>query len=155
MLIGGIWHGASWNFVIWGGLHSAYLIIQKSITKKFPSVANNKFLKTKFGKIISIIIVQYFIFLAWIPFRVRDFDSMLYSIEKYLIWDFSIIDIIDIHPNFNVFKRQSEKRINFYKRNNYDIQLYKTDGTIQKIEKRKIKKKSNIYEINECLINDD
>lgn len=96
MLIGGIWHGASWNFVIWGGLHSAYLIIQKSITKKFPSVANNKFLKTRFGKIISIIIVQYFIFLAWIPFRVRDFDSMLYSIEKYLIWDFSIIDIIDI-----------------------------------------------------------
>ena len=66
-----------------------------------------------------------------------------------------IIDILDIHPNFDVFKRQSEKRIKFYKKNNYEIQLYKTDGTIQKIEKRKIKKKPDIYEINECLINDD
>ena len=26
MLLGGIWHGASWNFVLWGGLHGIYLI---------------------------------------------------------------------------------------------------------------------------------
>jgi alginate O-acetyltransferase complex protein AlgI len=27
MLLGGLWHGASWNFVVWGGLHGAYLLI--------------------------------------------------------------------------------------------------------------------------------
>ena len=27
MLIGGLWHGAAWNFVLWGGLHGAYLIV--------------------------------------------------------------------------------------------------------------------------------
>jgi alginate O-acetyltransferase complex protein AlgI len=31
MLLGGLWHGASWNFVIWGGLHGAYLVIHKLI----------------------------------------------------------------------------------------------------------------------------
>jgi len=96
MLIGGIWHGASWNFVVWGGLHGTYLIIQKLIQKKFENTVQMKFLKTRFGKIVSILFVQYFIFLAWIPFRVRDYDFMIYSIQKYLIWDFTYADTIDI-----------------------------------------------------------
>ena len=29
MLLGGLWHGASWNFVLWGGLHGAYLVFHK------------------------------------------------------------------------------------------------------------------------------
>ena len=96
MLIGGLWHGASWNFVIWGGLHGIYLIIQKAISKKFPGIKKNQFLKTRFGKIVSIIFVQFFIFLAWIPFRVRDTDAMLYSIQKYLLWDFSYQEVGEI-----------------------------------------------------------
>ena len=96
MLIGGIWHGASWNFVIWGGLHGLYLIFHKSITKIFPDLKNMVFFKTGLGKIISILIVQYFIFLAWIPFRVTEFDKMAYSIQKYIFWDFAFTDVIDI-----------------------------------------------------------
>jgi alginate O-acetyltransferase complex protein AlgI len=30
MLIGGLWHGASWNFVIWGGIHGAMLAFERS-----------------------------------------------------------------------------------------------------------------------------
>jgi D-alanyl-lipoteichoic acid acyltransferase DltB (MBOAT superfamily) len=37
MLLGGLWHGASWTFVVWGGLHGFYLWVEK-------------FLKDKFGK---------------------------------------------------------------------------------------------------------
>ena len=96
MIIGGIWHGASWNFVIWGGLHGIYLVIQKSISKRFPGLKKNQFLKTRFGKILSIIFMQFFIFLAWIPFRVRDTDAMLYSIQKYLLWDFSYQEVGEI-----------------------------------------------------------
>ncbi|MCP5042399.1 MAG: MBOAT family protein, partial [bacterium] len=29
MLLGGLWHGASWNFVVWGGLHGFYLIAER------------------------------------------------------------------------------------------------------------------------------
>jgi alginate O-acetyltransferase complex protein AlgI len=36
MLLGGLWHGASWNFVIWGGLHGAYLGIERLILGKRP-----------------------------------------------------------------------------------------------------------------------
>ena len=89
MFLGGLWHGASWNFVIWGLMHGVYLAVQKLITNKFPSLKNNKFLKTRTGKIISILITQYFIFMTWLAFRVEDFDALSYVLYKYVIWDFA------------------------------------------------------------------
>jgi alginate O-acetyltransferase complex protein AlgI len=88
MFLGGLWHGASWNFVIWGMLHGGYLAIHKVISDKFPVLKENKFFKSKIGKIIAILITQYFVFLAWIPFRVNDLDSIIYSMSKYIFFDF-------------------------------------------------------------------
>lgn len=93
MFLGGLWHGASWNFVVWGMLHGLYLVIHKMILHKFPFLKNNKFFKTKFGIFISIIITQYFVFLAWIPFRVQDTNDMIYSMQKYILWDFQTTGI--------------------------------------------------------------
>ena len=93
MFLGGLWHGAAWNFVIWGMLHGTYLAIHKILTNKFPNLQHNEFFKSKAGKIFSIVITQYFIFLAWIPFRVHDFDQMMYSIEKFVIFDMQFIGI--------------------------------------------------------------
>ena len=84
MFLGGLWHGASWNFVIWGVLHGSYLSIHKLIVNKFPSFSNNSFFKSKLGVIFSIFVTQYLVFLAWIPFRVRDFESLSYSMTKYV-----------------------------------------------------------------------
>ena len=94
MFLGGLWHGAAWNFVVWGLLHGSYLAIHKILSNKFPSVASNPFFKTKIGLILSIFVTQYFIFLAWIPFRVSDTESMIYSIQKYIFLDFQILDTI-------------------------------------------------------------
>lgn len=55
-----------------------------------------------------------------------------------------IIDINDIHPNFQTFKRQNIKRINFYNKQKYKIMLHKIDGSIEeykKVRKSKIAKK--------------
>jgi alginate O-acetyltransferase complex protein AlgI len=87
MLLGGLWHGASWNFIIWGILHGSYLGIHRFLSNKFPLLANNSFFRSKIGKILSITITQYFVFLAWIPFRVHDYDAMLYSMEKFILLD--------------------------------------------------------------------
>ena len=88
MFLGGLWHGASWNFVVWGMLHGGYLAIHKVISDKFPGLKIHPFFKSRFGKIVSILITQYFVFLAWIPFRVGDIEGMLYAIEKYVFLDF-------------------------------------------------------------------
>jgi len=99
MFLGGLWHGASWNFVIWGLLHGSYLAIHRLIINKFPILNEIQFFKTRIGKIISILVTQYFIFLAWIPFRVQDMNSMLYSMQKYLIFDFQTNGILQVLIN--------------------------------------------------------
>jgi D-alanyl-lipoteichoic acid acyltransferase DltB (MBOAT superfamily) len=96
MFLGGLWHGASWNFVIWGMLHGGYLAIHKVISDKFPLLKENKFFKSKIGKIISILITQYLVFLAWIPFRLNDLDSTIYSMSKYIFFDFQTDGVIQL-----------------------------------------------------------
>ena len=88
MFLGGLWHGASWNFVIWGLLHGSYLTICKILTQRFPLLSNSKFFKTRLGLFLSVLITQYFVFLAWIPFRVHDFENSLIVMQKYILLDF-------------------------------------------------------------------
>ena len=96
MFFGGLWHGASVNFIIWGVLHGAYLVIHKLLLNKFPSLENNSFFRTKLGSLVAIFVTQYFIFLAWISFRVNDLEHIAYSMQKYIILDFQVIETIEI-----------------------------------------------------------
>lgn len=41
-LVSGLWHGASWNFVIWGGLHGIYLIVENILEGFFSKFSNKK-----------------------------------------------------------------------------------------------------------------
>jgi len=94
MFLGGLWHGASWNFVIWGVLHGLYLGIHDLLKNRFPFLTKIKFFQTKSGKILSILITQYFVFLAWIPFRIHDFDHLSYAMQKYVFIDFVTDNIL-------------------------------------------------------------
>ena len=93
-LILGLWHGAGWNFIFFGLIHGVYVASEIFIRKRHPTFANNIFFKTKQGRIISILFTQYLVFFAWISFRVEDFDLMLYSMQKFLIWDLQIENTI-------------------------------------------------------------
>ena len=67
MVIGGIWHGANWTFVIWGSLHAFYLCVNHgwiSIKKYF-----NLNIDGIFFNIISRIITFFSVVLAWVYFR--------------------------------------------------------------------------------------
>jgi len=96
MILGGLWHGASWNFIIWGMLHGTYLAIHKLISDRFPSLKNNFFFKSKIGRLISILIMQYFVFLAWIPFRANNLEDAIYAIQKYVLFDFQANGVISL-----------------------------------------------------------
>ncbi len=67
MLLGGLWHGASWNFVLWGALHAIALIVWR-------------------GR--SLIATQLFILFTWIVFRVREPHAMLAAMRKFVLFDF-------------------------------------------------------------------
>ena len=98
MFLMGLWHGASWNFVIWGGLHGIFLAAYTILRKKY-SISTGLFFKSKFGKLFSIIVTQYLIFFTFIAFRIQDFDHMAYAMKKYIILDFDTIQTIEIIKN--------------------------------------------------------
>lgn len=64
-LIGGLWHGASWMFIIWGALHASAIVIHRA-WKSFGFAMN---------KIIAWFITFNFINITWIFFRAKDWDS--------------------------------------------------------------------------------
>lgn len=67
MLIGGLWHGASWMFVLWGGLHGVYLALERrirGIDRGAPLSPSYDWLFTAFTFLV--------VTLTWIPFRAHD-----------------------------------------------------------------------------------
>ncbi|MCB5261213.1 MAG: MBOAT family protein [Candidatus Cloacimonetes bacterium] len=75
MLLGGLWHGASWNFVFWGGLHGVALIFDKAWLSL-------KIAHTKLMKVIGIILTFHFVCFAWIFFRSRTFADAWLMINR-------------------------------------------------------------------------
>ncbi|MDD5650160.1 MAG: MBOAT family protein [Candidatus Nanoarchaeia archaeon] len=87
MILGGLWHGAAWNFLLWGFYQGLLL----SINKIFDNFKIDNFFNflSKYKMILSLIITQYFVFLGWLIFRMSNADNLLFSIVKYLTFDFS------------------------------------------------------------------
>ena len=76
MLLGGLWHGSSWNFIIWGGIHGVILIIEKLLNSKIKSKTINNL--SFFGYPITFIIVLF----SWIFFRAENLESSIFAISK-------------------------------------------------------------------------
>ena len=77
MLLGGLWHGASWNFVIWGFLHGLYLGLERVFN--FPSYIDSK---STITKIISGVITFNLVSLAWVFFRAENFTNAIGIISR-------------------------------------------------------------------------
>ncbi|HEX4367849.1 MAG TPA: MBOAT family O-acyltransferase [Rhodopila sp.] len=65
MLLCGLWHGAAWNFVIWGGLHGLLIVIHKQYRRVFPPLPAP----------VAQALTLFAVVLAWVPFRAATFAS--------------------------------------------------------------------------------
>jgi alginate O-acetyltransferase complex protein AlgI len=74
MLIGGLWHGAAWTFVIWGGLHGFYLAVERWVrTHAMPAQwMPNAVQRFAYGMFTLLLVM-----LAWVWFRAPDFATGL------------------------------------------------------------------------------
>jgi alginate O-acetyltransferase complex protein AlgI len=73
MILGGLWHGAGWNFVLWGFLHGIYLVINhgwQALTGKRDAITTTHQHKKRYVLLTFIVVV-----IAWVPFRSTDFAS--------------------------------------------------------------------------------
>jgi alginate O-acetyltransferase complex protein AlgI len=78
MLLGGIWHGAGWKFVVWGALHGGGLSLERVIEpwlgRRSTGLA---------ARVVAWVIVFHFVCFAWIFFRAEDFDVARYYIAGF------------------------------------------------------------------------
>lgn len=85
MVLGGLWHGAAWNFLVWGTYHGILLAVHKlSLSLKLDRIFN---VFKSYKKYITLLLTQYFIFLGWLIFRARDSSYLAHAIKKYLSFD--------------------------------------------------------------------
>lgn len=80
MLLGGLWHGASWNFVVWGGLHGVALAVHKFIRSILGREKNYK--SSGIKKFFAVIITFHFVCFCWIFFRNTTFDGSVTMIKQ-------------------------------------------------------------------------
>jgi D-alanyl-lipoteichoic acid acyltransferase DltB (MBOAT superfamily) len=75
MLLGGLWHGAGWTFVLWGGLHGLYLVIHRLWTMVVPPArgVREAWLRRLAGWLLTMLAVV----VAWVMFRAADLPTAL------------------------------------------------------------------------------
>jgi alginate O-acetyltransferase complex protein AlgI len=69
MLLGGLWHGAAWNFVVWGGIHGGMLAFERAQGKQS--------LYHRLPHVLRIAITFFVVLIAWVFFRAATLDDAL------------------------------------------------------------------------------
>lgn len=82
MLLGGLWHGAGWTFVIWGGLHGMYLFINHAWRAMCKSLRWN--FRGKISLYASRLVTFLAVVVAWVVFRAENLDAALKVYEGML-----------------------------------------------------------------------
>ncbi|MEL7350782.1 MAG: MBOAT family O-acyltransferase [Cyanobacteria bacterium P01_A01_bin.116] len=81
MVLGGLWHGAAWTFVVWGALHGGALIAHKEwskLGKKIPILA-------KTSALWGVLLTFYWVCITWVFFRADSFSSALTVLQSFVL----------------------------------------------------------------------
>lgn len=90
-LLTGLWHGANWNFIIWGIYYGLLLLFEKFILKDKINKINN---------IVRHLITILIVIIGWVIFRLTDLSYLLVVLKNMFIWNGSgLLDFIYDHAN--------------------------------------------------------
>jgi hypothetical protein len=76
MLLGGLWHGAGWTFVVWGCLHGLYLVINHAWQKLWVRPIG-----TWWSRAIARAITLLAVMVAWVFFRAESFEGAMHMLQ--------------------------------------------------------------------------
>ena len=71
MLLGGLWHGANWTFVIWGGIHGGWLSVERFLTRGKTSI-----------RVLNRLAALAAVGLGWIFFRAKTVSEALHMVAN-------------------------------------------------------------------------
>ena len=72
MLLGGLWHGASWTFVVWGGLHGVYLAAERWLVAR---LGHREIWNKLAARVLLALLTYFLINITWVFFRAADFAT--------------------------------------------------------------------------------
>jgi alginate O-acetyltransferase complex protein AlgI len=115
MLLGGLWHGASWTFVFWGGFHGIALAFNRMITHGKHDQPKTSFIQTIIGWIITMIVVL----VGWVFFRSPTFIGAIQMLHQMFIpvsgigWyhPFAIVCLVLVSINHLLYALKQERFI--------------------------------------------
>ena len=79
MLLGGLWHGAAWTFVVWGALHGTYLCINHAWNNFGPAIAPRF---ERLASIAGLVLTFLAVVIAWVFFRADSMSAALFILSK-------------------------------------------------------------------------
>ncbi len=77
MILGGLWHGAGWNWVVWGGLQGVMLSIEK-----FLGLENGRASQNRGILLVRWLVTFHLVCLSWVFFRSRDFSHAILVLKR-------------------------------------------------------------------------
>jgi alginate O-acetyltransferase complex protein AlgI len=90
MGLGGLWHGASWNFVLWGLYQGGWLAVERALGLEEGAPGAPRAVRA-----LRWAATLYLVLLGWIFFRVAEGDDLAYCLRKFVLFDgsFAIADL--------------------------------------------------------------
>jgi alginate O-acetyltransferase complex protein AlgI len=98
MLLGGLWHGAAWTFVVWGGLHGLYLCAERLLNRR---VGHWPVWDAWLSRIGLALLTYALVNLTWVFFRAQDFETAWRMISAMLLIDTGGTPMLDTWPVFS------------------------------------------------------
>jgi alginate O-acetyltransferase complex protein AlgI len=87
MLLGGLWHGAGWTFVVWGGLHGAYLVVNHAWRAARARLGQDLARSTSWGRVLGCLVTFVAVVAAWVVFRADSLDSAAAILRAMAGWN--------------------------------------------------------------------
>lgn len=81
MVLGGLWHGAGWTFVVWGLLHGVFLVINHAWHQMRKALGHNIEQFTIIGRFTGIALTFFVVVIGWVFFRANSFDAAFSMLE--------------------------------------------------------------------------
>ena len=84
-LLSGLWHGAAWNFVLWGAFHGTFLVLDRLFLLKFYK---------KIGKTPSIAITFFITLIGWVLFRADGLPAAWMYLQQMFAFESTTVEFV-------------------------------------------------------------
>ena len=86
-LLSGLWHGASWNFVLWGAYHGLFLVVERFLSRRVP------WLETRRRHPLFVLPTFIILLVGWAIFRIEDLPSCWLFIQRLFAFTFQPLNL--------------------------------------------------------------